>query len=72
MIRAVVAGAAGRMGRCNLRAVQESEDFELSGAFEAAGHAAVGKDAGALAGVEETGGVCAVVYDAWNGSLAPA
>ena len=44
MIRAVVAGAAGRMGGCNLRAVREADDFELCGAFEVAGHAAVGKD----------------------------
>ena len=55
MIRAVVAGAAGRMGGCNLRAVWESDDFELCGAFEVAGHAAVGKDAGAVAGVGEMG-----------------
>ncbi len=55
MIRAVVAGAAGRMGGCNIRAVREADDFELRGAFEVAGHAAVGKDAGAAAGVGEMG-----------------
>ena len=55
MIRAVVAGAAGRMGGCNIRAVREADDFELCGAFEVAGQAAVGKDAGAVAGVGEMG-----------------
>ncbi|MBI2880116.1 MAG: 4-hydroxy-tetrahydrodipicolinate reductase [Candidatus Tectomicrobia bacterium] len=55
MIRAVVAGAAGRMGRCVVRALKEAEDFELAAAFESPGHASVGSDAGAVAGVGDLG-----------------
>ena len=55
MIRATVAGAAGRMGGCNIRAICEADDFELVGAFEARDHAFVGEDAGTVAGVGPLG-----------------
>ncbi|MFQ5692174.1 MAG: 4-hydroxy-tetrahydrodipicolinate reductase [Nitrospinota bacterium] len=55
MIRAVVAGAAGRMGGCVIRALKGAEDFELAGAFEAPGHGSEGQDAGAVAGAGEMG-----------------
>jgi len=50
-LRIVVAGAAGRMGRMLVRAVTETEGCRVSGAFEAKGHAALGQDAGMLAGI---------------------
>ncbi|MFQ5913185.1 MAG: 4-hydroxy-tetrahydrodipicolinate reductase [Nitrospinota bacterium] len=55
MIRAVVAGAAGRMGGCVIRALRATDDFELAGAFEISGHRSLGMDAGAVAGAGEMG-----------------
>ncbi|MEE8109402.1 MAG: 4-hydroxy-tetrahydrodipicolinate reductase [bacterium] len=55
MIRAVVSGAAGRMGGCVIRALREASDFEMGGAFEVSGHAAIGQDAGTVAGAGEAG-----------------
>ncbi len=57
MIRIVIAGAAGRMGRILLGLVLEADDLELSGAVEAADHPALGTDAGVLAGAGGTSGV---------------
>ncbi|MEQ8746419.1 4-hydroxy-tetrahydrodipicolinate reductase [Pyruvatibacter sp.] len=51
----VVTGAAGRMGRALIEAVQATDDCRISGALEYAGHADLGKDAGVLAGVGEIG-----------------
>jgi len=45
-IRAVVAGASGRMGQTLIRAVAETDGFVLVGAFEAKGKAGIGKDLG--------------------------
>jgi len=50
-LRIVVAGASGRMGRAILRAILESEGFVLSSALEARGHADLGHEADALAGL---------------------
>ena len=44
-MKIAVAGAGGRMGRTLIELVLAAEDLELSGAMEAAGHAAVGEDA---------------------------
>jgi len=55
MIHVVVSGACGRMGRTLVRLVEESEDLELAGAAEAAGHPCIGCDAGPLAGVGDLG-----------------
>jgi len=55
MIHVVISGAAGRMGCTLTRLVHESEDLELVGAVEAPGHARLGADAGALAGVGDCG-----------------
>ena len=55
MIRAVVAGAAGRMGRAVVRAISESDDFQLAGALGAGGRSYSGKDAGELAACAATG-----------------
>ena len=48
--RAVVHGAAGRMGRAIARAIHESPGITLVAALDRAGSASVGSDAGELAG----------------------
>ena len=50
-----VAGAAGRMGRELVRAVHATEGATLAAAFERPGAAAVGQDAGLLAGLGTLG-----------------
>jgi 4-hydroxy-tetrahydrodipicolinate reductase len=55
MIKVGVVGAAGRMGRMLVSAVNESEKMELAGASEAEGNSFVGFDAGELAGVGKLG-----------------
>ena len=55
MTRVLVAGAAGRMGQQLVRAVHNAPNLELAGAFEAAGHAAVGRDAGEVCGLGPIG-----------------
>jgi len=54
-IKAIVVGAAGRMGRTVLKVIQETEGIECAGAVEAVGHEAVGKDAGEVAGIGRIG-----------------
>lgn len=61
-MRLVVAGAAGRMGRAVIRAIAETRGVTLSGALDAPGSAAIGRDAGELAGIG-AGGI-AVTADA--------
>src|SRR5262249_9621341 len=51
MIRAVVTGVAGRMGSQIVRAVRDSDEFQLVGATERPGTAAIGLDAGLAAGL---------------------
>jgi 4-hydroxy-tetrahydrodipicolinate reductase len=51
MIRAIVTGAAGRMGSQLVRAVRDAEGFELVGATERPATAAIGLDAGLAAGL---------------------
>ena len=51
MINAVVAGAAGRMGKRLVALLHESNEFRVVGAFERPGHPQLGQDAGAVAGV---------------------
>ena len=46
----VVCGAAGRMGRMILGLAAESPDVRVAGAVESPSHAAIGQDAGTLAG----------------------
>lgn len=55
MIKVIVSGAAGRMGRRITALVQEAEDIELVGAFEAKGHPALGRDVGEVAGLGTIG-----------------
>jgi 4-hydroxy-tetrahydrodipicolinate reductase len=53
-MRLVVAGAAGRMGRTLIRTIAETPGVALAGALERPG-AAIGQDAGALAGLPPLG-----------------
>ena len=50
MIKAIVTGAAGRMGSRIISVIRETEGIELSGALERAGNLALGKDAGIFSG----------------------
>jgi len=55
MVRALVTGAAGRMGTTLVRLIGETEGIEVAGAVERPGHPAVGRDAGEVAGVGALG-----------------
>lgn len=55
MSRVIVAGAAGRMGQRIIAMVLTHPQLQLTGAFEQPGSAAIGKDAGAISGLGETG-----------------
>lgn len=55
MVKAIVAGAAGRMGKRIINVINATEGIVLSGAFERPDHADVGKDAGVVAGIAEIG-----------------
>jgi len=54
-MRLVVAGAGGRMGRTLVKAISETDGVVLVGAIEAPGAAAIGRDAGELAGLGPNG-----------------
>jgi 4-hydroxy-tetrahydrodipicolinate reductase len=54
-MRLIVAGAGGRMGRNLVRAITEADGVTLAGAFDAKGSAAIGRDAGELAGLGPNG-----------------
>jgi len=54
-MKLVVVGAAGRMGRTLIRAIDETPGAELAGAVERAGSPFLGRDAGELAGVGRLG-----------------
>lgn len=51
MIRVVVCGACGKMGRMIIQGVAQQEDMPVVGAIEFAEHPQLGQDAGDLAGV---------------------
>lgn len=54
-MRLVVVGAAGRMGRMLIKAITEAEGCTVSAAIERPGSAALGQDAGILAGLPALG-----------------
>ncbi len=54
-MRLVVTGAAGRMGRTLVKAIHETPGVTLSGALERPGAAALGQDAGVVAGLPALG-----------------
>jgi 4-hydroxy-tetrahydrodipicolinate reductase len=51
----VIVGAAGRMGQALIRAAVDTPGLRLAAAIEAPGHAAVGVDAGEIAGIARLG-----------------
>ena len=53
--RIAINGAAGRMGRCLIQAVEQTEGLELSAAIDRADSSLIGADAGELAGVGKLG-----------------
>jgi 4-hydroxy-tetrahydrodipicolinate reductase len=55
MVRAIVAGAAGRMGNRIIHMIGESKEVALAAAFEKPGHAAVNQDVGHVAGLGALG-----------------
>ena len=55
MIKAIVAGAAGRMGKRIIHMIQQNEEITLAGAFEMPDHPNIGEDAGQVAGTGESG-----------------
>jgi 4-hydroxy-tetrahydrodipicolinate reductase len=54
-MRLIVAGAGGRMGRALIRAISETKGAVVVGALEAPTSELLGKDAGVLAGLPESG-----------------
>lgn len=54
-IKAIVAGAAGRMGRQIIKVIHESEGITLTGAFEHPDNPFVNQDAGRIAGIGDLG-----------------
>ena len=54
-MRLIVTGAAGRMGRMLIKTINETEGVTLVAALERSGAAALGQDAGLLAGVGANG-----------------
>lgn len=55
MVRAIVTGAAGRMGSRIISTIQETEGIEIIGALEREEHPSLGHDAGEVAGVGPIG-----------------
>jgi 4-hydroxy-tetrahydrodipicolinate reductase len=55
MLKAIVAGAAGRTGGRIIHMIQGSKDVELVAAFEQPDHPSVNQDAGRVVGLGETG-----------------
>jgi 4-hydroxy-tetrahydrodipicolinate reductase len=55
MVRAIVAGAAGRMGGRIIRMIRQSEDVELGAAFERQGHPSLHQDVGQVVGLGHLG-----------------
>ena len=67
MIKAVVAGASGRMGKRLVALMRESADFRIVGAVERKDHVDVGRDAGEVAGVGPLGVAILDVVDKAGG-----
>ena len=54
MIKIVVAGSTGRMGKTLLEAVLDAQDLQLHAALEQRGHAAIGRSVGVVTGLKST------------------
>jgi 4-hydroxy-tetrahydrodipicolinate reductase len=68
MIKAVVTGAAGRMGSRIINVLSTSEGIRLAGAIERKGHALMGQDANSPAGIP-AGSVLTLITDDLAASL---
>ena len=55
MIKAILAGAAGRMGKRIIHMIQQNREITLAGTFEMPDHPSVGEDAGEVAGTGNLG-----------------
>jgi len=55
MVKAIVAGAAGRMGKRIINIIHNDDQITLAGAFEQPNHSTVGRDAGLVAGIPTLG-----------------
>jgi 4-hydroxy-tetrahydrodipicolinate reductase len=55
MVKAIVSGAAGRMGGRIIHMIEAAEGIELAGALERPDHPAVGKDVGEVVGLPPKG-----------------
>jgi 4-hydroxy-tetrahydrodipicolinate reductase len=55
MVKAIVAGAAGRMGGRIIHTIQQAEGISLGAAFERPDHPAVGRDVGEVVGLPPLG-----------------
>lgn len=55
MIKMIVSGASGRMGRRIIALSREFEDITITGALEKKGHESIGMDAGEIAGIGSIG-----------------
>lgn len=55
MVKVIVAGAAGRMGRRITYMVEQHPELQLVGGFEQEGNPELGRDLGELAGISKTG-----------------
>ncbi len=55
MIKAIVAGAAGRMGNRIIHMIQQNTEISVAAAFEMSDHPSIGEDVGVLAGTGELG-----------------
>ena len=51
MIKIVVIGAGGRMGKTIVACVEDTQGVSISGGTEDAGHPSIGSDLGELAGI---------------------
>lgn len=55
MIRVVITGVCGRMGRCITRGIAQQTDMQLVGAIQYPSHPHIGSDAGIVAGIPKIG-----------------
>jgi 4-hydroxy-tetrahydrodipicolinate reductase len=55
MVKAIVSGAAGRMGGRIIHMLEAAQDITLAGALEQPGHPQLGRDAGEVAGLPRKG-----------------
>ena len=55
MIRVIVDGACGRMGRLIVAGVSQADDMQVVGGIEYAGHPQIGEDVGEVAGIGSLG-----------------